>query len=88
MDIKWVHNYLSVEEISGINVIKISAKISSLNIDSVSDHHRGNFTCIARNAAGTSKYSAVLNVNGIFIYGFFYFIANSLLCMYFLSFGY
>lgn len=35
-----------------------------LTIDSVTDEHSGNYTCVAQNKAGTARYSADLNVNG------------------------
>lgn len=44
--------------------MKLGQRSLALNIDSISDNHRGNYTCEASNAAGVARYSAVLNVNG------------------------
>ncbi|XP_046866022.1 Down syndrome cell adhesion molecule-like protein Dscam2 isoform X37 [Drosophila willistoni] len=47
----------------GIRIIKMSPKLSSLSIDSISGHHRGLFKCIATNAAGSAEQNAELIVN-------------------------
>ena len=47
-----------------INISTTGKKISFLVIDSVSAHHAGEYTCIAKNLAGSSSSSAVLAVNG------------------------
>lgn len=44
--------------------MKLGQRSLALNIDSISDNHRGNYTCEASNAAGVARYSALLNVNG------------------------
>lgn len=51
----------------GIRIIKMSPKLSSLSIDSISGHHRGLFKCIATNAAGMAEQSAELMVNGYYL---------------------
>lgn len=48
----------------GILVTRSSQKISMLAIDAVKARHRGNYTCVASNKAGTSQYSAYLKLNG------------------------
>jgi hypothetical protein len=35
-----------------------------LAIEAVKAHHRGNYSCFARNRAGLAQYSAFLSVNG------------------------
>lgn len=39
-------------------------KVSTLSIDSVSFETAGEYICVARNRAGSTTFSAVLNVNG------------------------
>ncbi len=60
----WMHNNASIEELSDVNVIKMSPRISTLNIESVNAYHRGTFHCVASNLAGRSDHSAELKVNG------------------------
>lgn len=43
---------------------RMSSKSSTLNIDYIAAEHRGVYTCLARNQAGESSYSAELKVNG------------------------
>lgn len=47
-------------------VTKAGNKVSTLTIESVRDVHSGTYTCVAQNKAGVARYSANLNVNGIF----------------------
>lgn len=60
----WMHNNASIEELSDVNIIKTSTRISTLNIESVNAYHRGTFHCIASNLAGRSEHAAELKVNG------------------------
>lgn len=48
----------------GITTNKVTPKVSVLVIDSTELHHRGNYTCTARNRAGSTNYTAILNING------------------------
>jgi hypothetical protein len=64
--ISWLFNGTEVEGKQGVNVFKAGARASSLSIDSVRAGHSGGYTCVARNAAGNSNFTAVLHVNGIF----------------------
>uniref|UniRef100_A0A1B0GGX0 Uncharacterized protein n=1 Tax=Lutzomyia longipalpis TaxID=7200 RepID=A0A1B0GGX0_LUTLO len=47
-----------------IILIVMSAKLSSLSIDSINDRHRGNFSCLVSNKAGKTFHTAELKVNG------------------------
>lgn len=47
----------------GVLITKSGQRISILNIESVQARHRGVYTCIASNAAGTVEHSAELHVN-------------------------
>jgi hypothetical protein len=48
----------------GIVITKLSAKISTVVIESVKARHRGNYTCFAMNRAGSVSHSAYLAING------------------------
>lgn len=52
------------KKFSGIYTTNVGKRTMVLTIDSVSDNHRGNYTCEASNAAGVARHSAILNVNG------------------------
>lgn len=63
IDITWYHNNRTVVEVIGVTVMK-NKKASMLSIDSVSSESAGEYTCVAKNRAGSASHSAVLNVNG------------------------
>lgn len=65
IELTWKHNNQIYQQTSGVNIIKTSTRISTLNIESVNAHHRGTYQCIAMNLAGRSEHSADLYVNGI-----------------------
>lgn len=66
IEINWMFNDQSLRTgQNGINILNISTKTSLLNIVSINAQHRGNYTCIAKNQAGTSEFAAELKVNGI-----------------------
>lgn len=64
IDISWWLNGKPIQELSGITVMKVSARLSSLSIDSISYEHRGEFKCEAKNKAGLAAYTTELKVNG------------------------
>ncbi|XP_060529793.1 cell adhesion molecule Dscam2 isoform X46 [Cylas formicarius] len=63
VNISWLHKNISIGYIDGVLVTKVGTKASTVTIDSVQGHHAGVFTCVAENRAGSSYYSAKLNVN-------------------------
>lgn len=65
IDIEWLHNNKSITDADGISVSRVNKKISTLSIDSVLAEHAGEYTCLAKNPAGSTSSSAFLNVNGI-----------------------
>lgn len=65
IDIKWFHNNLPVISENGMTIMRISPRITSLNIDAVRGEHRGVYKCVATNKAGSDEYLSELNVNGI-----------------------
>jgi Immunoglobulin domain len=64
----------------GIEISKAGKKLSFLNIEAVKARHRGNYTCYAKNKAGTAKHSAFLAINGYcqfyFLFSLLKFLAN------------
>lgn len=64
--ITWLHNGIRLEEDEGLHIIKTSTRISTLNFEYVQANHRGNYTCVARNLAGTVDYTTTFNINGAF----------------------
>lgn len=67
IDITWLHNNKTITHTNGISLLK-RKKVSTLDIESVAQEHAGEYTCVAKNSAGSSFYSAVLNVNGTFLF--------------------
>lgn len=68
VDISWVFNKADVSVLPGVSTPKAGRKGSSLVIDPTLAMHRGNYTCTARNRAGSTNFTATLNVNGSVIY--------------------
>lgn len=65
LDIRWSLNGQLVRSgENGIVVGKMSPRLSTLSIESINSFHRGNFMCIAANAAGESNFTTELRVNG------------------------
>ncbi|VEN53578.1 unnamed protein product [Callosobruchus maculatus] len=58
----WMFNGKPIRNEVGISVGSMSKKISYLTIDSVSEEHIGNYTCVAANRAGMSTFSTALVV--------------------------
>lgn len=54
------------------SVVHLNRRTSSLNIESLGDIHRGSYKCLATNKAGSSEYTAELEVNGL-CHCFFFF---------------
>lgn len=65
LNMTWRLNGNPIGNNNGITIMKMK-RFSTLNIDSVSAVHTGNYECIAENSAGRTVYSAILNVYGIF----------------------
>lgn len=81
VEISWLHNNSTLTDGDGIIIMK-NKKVNSLTIDSVSSENAGEYTCVAKNRAGSVTHSAILNVNGIV---FFHFIVHVLICSSFLN---
>ncbi|KAG5890612.1 hypothetical protein JTB14_005122 [Gonioctena quinquepunctata] len=63
INISWLHNNISIGYIDGIMVTKAGKKVSTLTIDSAQETHTGEYTCVAENKAGVTRYSTQLHVN-------------------------
>lgn len=65
LKIKWYHNGHHITHHSkGISTSPFGSQASILNIPAVEPHHRGEYACVVTNAAGKTRYAAILNVNG------------------------
>lgn len=64
MDINWVFHGQPYSSMMGITTTKVGPRSNMLQIESVAAAHSGNYTCTARNGAGTRNYTAVLVVFG------------------------
>lgn len=61
-----IHNALqNLTSNDGVLITKTSQKVSMLTIEAVKARHRGNYTCVAQNKAGTTQHSAYLAINGL-----------------------
>ena len=64
MIIKWTFHGLNISSDSGIVTSNLGSRTSILMINSVSHGHRGSYTCLAQNRAGSASSTAELNING------------------------
>lgn len=65
LSIRWsLNGKLVISGENGIVIGKVSPRVSTLSIESINSYHRGNFMCIAENAAGDSNFTTELRVNG------------------------
>lgn len=64
MEIEWLFNRHEVSNRDDVKVTSLGRRISALNIDSVNEENSGNYTCLARNEAGESSFTANLIVKG------------------------
>lgn len=64
IEITWTLNGRPMAEWTDVDIGRSGGRISTLNIESVRDHHRGAFECSASNRAGRSELAAELMVNG------------------------
>ncbi|KAJ8667920.1 hypothetical protein QAD02_009583, partial [Eretmocerus hayati] len=63
VNLTWTFNDKTIDlDQSDLNIV-VNQRVSFLSIDSVAARHAGNYTCVARNAAGFDSHTAVLSVN-------------------------
>lgn len=65
IEIFWFHNNRTLKPDGNIAILKTSKKISTLSFDSLQAEHIGQYTCLAKNQAGFTRFSTYLSVNGI-----------------------
>lgn len=65
LTISWLLNGAVILNRPEIMVLKMGSRTSIISIESVQEYHRGNYTCVASNGSGTSRFTASLSVNGI-----------------------
>ncbi|XP_055593982.1 cell adhesion molecule Dscam2 isoform X31 [Uranotaenia lowii] len=63
IEITWFQNGKRLYSNDGISVSRPNQRLSTLSIESVRDRHSGNYTCVAKNHAGSIEYAAPLLVN-------------------------
>lgn len=64
VNISWLHNNKVIENEAGISTVLLGKRISTLTVDSIQAEHSGEYTCLARNAAGSDRFIVRLAVNG------------------------
>lgn len=66
IDISWSFHGTSQGDFSklGITTTKVGSKTNLLLIEAASSEHRGDYTCTAKNPAGSVSYSTNLNIHG------------------------
>lgn len=60
----WYLNKRPVSDIPGVKVGLFGKKTSVLSIDSLTENHAGNYTCLVQNPVGNSSHDAKLSVKG------------------------
>lgn len=66
LDIQWYFQGRPLKEIAEVTANEIAKRASLLLIDPAGWSHTGTYTCVVRNAAGSSNYSASLEVHGTY----------------------
>ena len=66
LKISWSFHGADITSDTGIIITPLGTKASMLSIASVNHKHRGNYTCTAKNKAGSSRQTVELRVNGNF----------------------
>lgn len=64
----WLFNERPISYSSGVSILMVGKRSSSLNIDSVSGQHAGKYSCIGKNIAGSASISTSLSIRGLFVY--------------------
>lgn len=64
-NITWYFNDEPITYIDGVSILMHGKRSSSLNIDSVSAAHSGNYSCIGSNVAGRASITTTLSIRGL-----------------------
>lgn len=70
MEVKWHFNGEEIPKYLEVSTSKMGKRMNVLLIESVKADHAGNYSCIAKNQAGTSEHTAPLIVIGLFLKNF------------------
>lgn len=65
LTIMWEMNGAPIPGELGVTITRITKHIHVLAIEAVNADHSGNYSCIAKNSAGLTKYTTELIVNGL-----------------------
>jgi hypothetical protein len=65
--INWLFNGSEIQNNDEITISKVGKKISMLSIESARADHVGEYTCVAKNAAGATNISTYLYINGLIV---------------------
>lgn len=60
----WLLNRVPIEPYQEILIEKRGKRISALTIESLKSTHRGNYSCVAENAAGVVEHTSELFIDG------------------------
>ena len=71
LEIEWLKDGLSINKEMNIITRSLDEYSSILTISQVHKSHGGNYTCLAKNRAATTKHTASLIVNGNFQFRLF-----------------
>lgn len=66
-NITWYFNDEPITHFEGVTILMHGKRSGSLNIDSVSAQHSGNYTCIGSNRAGRASITTTLSIRGLCI---------------------
>lgn len=64
MTVQWLLNGAEIPAYLEVSTSKIGKRINVLSIESVKADHRGNYSCVATNLAGSAEFTAPLVVIG------------------------
>ena len=76
VSITWTFHGKKLSHQTDVQTQKLGKKMSILSISSVNAGHSGNYTCTARNKAGSANYTAGLQVYGKLLVNFLFFCAS------------
>jgi hypothetical protein len=60
----WTLNGKPLTDVQGVTIASFGKKTSVISIESVDEHHAGNYSCLAENKAGVASHSSLLIVKG------------------------
>jgi len=79
--INWFFNGTEIKSNDEITISKVGKKISMLSIESVRAEYVGEYTCVAKNAAGATNISTYLYINGLNLILYFCFTGVFCFCI-------